>query len=204
MTEVNAEGREVWREPDYVAGYLQREIPHREIAEELLLDALPEKVERFLDLGTGDGRLLRLVSSRHPEPLGIGLDFSEPMLARASELCAGDSFLAVRSHDLRSPLTETASFDAVVSGLAIHHLEHTRKRALFAEVHDLLSPGGVFVNLDIVEAGSLDAHGRFREAIGMPEGDPADIPLGSRNSSSGFGMPGSPTSIASSNGWSWR
>ena len=41
-------------------------------------------------------------------------------------------------------------FDAVLSGLAIHHLPSARKRALLAEVHDLLEPGGIFVNMDYV------------------------------------------------------
>lgn len=47
-----------WSDPNRVAEYLSREIPHRQIAESLLLDALPDQIECFLDLGTGDGRLL--------------------------------------------------------------------------------------------------------------------------------------------------
>jgi tRNA (cmo5U34)-methyltransferase len=42
------------------------------------------------------------------------------------------------------------SYDAAVSGLAIHHLPPQRKRALFAELFELLAPGGLFVNLDYV------------------------------------------------------
>ena len=41
-------------------------------------------------------------------------------------------------------------FDAVVSALAVHHLGDADKRALFAAVHDLLVPGGVFVNAEQV------------------------------------------------------
>lgn len=47
-----------WTDPERVTEYLSREIPHRDIAESLLLDALPQRVGRVLDLGTGDGRLL--------------------------------------------------------------------------------------------------------------------------------------------------
>jgi tRNA (cmo5U34)-methyltransferase len=41
-------------------------------------------------------------------------------------------------------------YDAIVSGLAIHHLPPERKRTLFAELLPLLEPGGLFVNMDYV------------------------------------------------------
>ncbi len=43
-----------------------------------------------------------------------------------------------------------ASYDAIVSGLAIHHLPTERKRGLFAEAFALLAPGGMFINMDYV------------------------------------------------------
>ena len=165
-----------WSDPGRVAEYLSREIPHRSIAEEMMLEALPERVERFLDLGTGDGRLLALVRGRHPDAEGLGLDSSEPMLAKAAERFDGDSSVELREHDLRSPLmpTESGSLDAVVSALAIHHLEDARKRELFGEVHTLLAPGGVFANLDLVSSASPRLHERFRHEIGRTQDDPTD------------------------------
>lgn len=133
-----------WSDRGRVAEYLSREIPHRQIAEEVLLQALPEQVERFIDLGTGDGRLLALVRGRYPEGEAIGLDPSAPMLERARERFDGDLRVELREHDLRAPLPGTGAVDVVVSGLAIHHREDSRKRELFAETHDLLAPGGVF------------------------------------------------------------
>ena len=47
--------------------------------------------------------------------------------------------------------TRSGPFDAVVSALAIHHLEHPDKRALMARVHAALAPGGVFVNAEQVD-----------------------------------------------------
>ena len=41
-------------------------------------------------------------------------------------------------------------FDAVVSGLAIHHLLDARKRQLYQEVYALLGTGGLFLNNDAV------------------------------------------------------
>ncbi len=163
-----------WSDPGRVAEYLSREIPHRQLAEEMLLEALPARVDRCLDLGTGDGRLLALVCGRHSGTTAVGLDDSGPMLARAAARVGEDPRVELRAHDLGLPLSETGPFDAIVSGLAIHHLEDRRKRELFAEIHALLPPGGVFANLDLVASASPRLHERFRCEIGRTEDDPSD------------------------------
>jgi tRNA (cmo5U34)-methyltransferase len=163
-----------WGDPGRVAEYLSREIPHRAIAEEMLLDALPSRIERVLDLGTGDGRLLAAIRARYPDPLAVGIDTSEPMLVRAADRFDADPLVEFRTHDLAVPLADMGSLDAVVSGLAIHHLENERKRGLFEEVHALLTPGGVFANLDLVASASSRLHERFRREIGRAQDDPTD------------------------------
>lgn len=165
---------EEWSDPGRVAEYLSREIPHRPTAEQLLLEALPTRVGRFLDLGTGDGRMVALVRSRHPEARAVGLDVSKPMLARAAERFGADPLVELRAHELGLPLPVKGPFDAVVSGLAIHHLEDERKRELFGEVRALLRPGGAFANLDLVSPDSPQIHERFRREIGRTEDDPSD------------------------------
>ena len=112
-----------WSDPGRVAEYLSREIPHRATAEQMLLEALPARVERFLDLGSGDGRMVALVHSRHPKARAVGLDASEPMLARATERFAADPLVELHAHELGLPLPVEGPFDVVVSGLAIHHLK---------------------------------------------------------------------------------
>lgn len=163
-----------WSDPARVSEYLSREIPHRATAEAMLLAALPPRVDRVLDLGCGDGRLLALVRRDQPEATAIGLDNSEPMLARAAERFGDDPEVELRAHDLRLPLTEAGPFEAIVSGLTIHHLEDDRKRQLFAEIRVLLAPGGVFANLDLVSPASQQLHERFRREIGRTEDDPSD------------------------------
>src|SRR5215213_422738 len=140
----------------------------------MLLSALPPEVGRFLDLGTGDGRLIALVRGVHPAGEAVGLDFSQAMLDRAAERFAGETAIDLRPHDLRDPLPDGSPYDAIVSGLAIHHLEDERKRELFGEVRERLAPGGVFANLDLVKAPTPELHERFRREIGRPEDDPAD------------------------------
>lgn len=163
-----------WSDSGRVAEYLAREIPHRDVAEEMLLSALPQQITRFVDLGTGDGRLLALVRTRYSEAEGIGLDSSAPMLDRARERFNGDALIELLEHDLRRRLPEIGESDAFVSGLAIHHLEDERKQELFGEIHASLAPGGVFANLDLVRSASSRLHERFRREIGRVKDDPTD------------------------------
>jgi SAM-dependent methyltransferase len=118
-----------WTDPERVAEYLSREIPHRDIAESLLLEALPQRVGLVLDLGTGDGRLLALVCSRHTGAQAVGIDSSQPMLARAAERFGSCTTVELGVHDLNQPLAVSVPFDVVVSGLAIHHLSDERPNA---------------------------------------------------------------------------
>lgn len=169
-----------WSEPGRVSEYLAREIPHRDVAEQLLLEALPARIGSFLDLGTGDGRLLALIRGVHPHAHGVGLDASEPMLTRARERFAADESIDLVEHNLTAPLAglealgDAGPLDAIVSALAIHHLDDARKCSLFGEIHELLRPDGVFVNLDLTSAPTPALHTRFREAIGRVQDDLTD------------------------------
>jgi SAM-dependent methyltransferase len=82
----------------------------------------------------------------------------------------------VIDHNLDRPLPPLGTFDAVVSSFAIHHLEHERKRELYAEVWALLNPGGVFCNLEHVASASAYGHQRFLDAMGTSpdEEDPSN------------------------------
>ena len=74
-------------------------------------------------------------------------------------------------HDLSLPLPteKLGSFDAVVSSLAIHHLENARKKQLYAEVFEMLNSGGVFCNLDRVASPTEHLHVKFMEVSGTPQ-----------------------------------
>jgi tRNA (cmo5U34)-methyltransferase len=86
------------------------------------------------------------VLSRYPEAHVTMLDGAAEMLAVAERRLPQGSISTVVS-DLRAPLPE-GPFDAVVSGLAIHHLEHDAQRDLLARIEASLRPGGVFVNAE--------------------------------------------------------
>ena len=163
---------------EHVHRYLGRadEYPRRAEGESALLDHVPRDARRLLDLGTGDGRLLALLQVERPQMLCVGLDFSELMLEAARLRFAGDQRIELVRHDLAEPLPALGRFDAVVSSMAIHHLEHERKRSLYGEVFDLLEPGGVFANFEHVASPTHRLHLAFFAAIGEPleHEDPSD------------------------------
>ena len=119
-------------------------IPHRTEGEAVLLEFIPQEVERILDLGTGDGRLLALLRIDRRNAEGIALDFSPTMLAAARERFRGDEKIQVVEHNLDNSLPELGRFDVIVSSFAIHHCADERKRALYSEIYAALSPGGIF------------------------------------------------------------
>ncbi len=123
---------EEWTTAEHALRYLARAdaYPRRAEGEGAMLEQVPGDARRILDLGTGDGRLLGLLSRGRPGIVGVGLDFSEPMLKAARERFAGDRCITLIKHDLAEPLPALGRFDAVVSSFAIHHLEHERKRAV--------------------------------------------------------------------------
>jgi tRNA (cmo5U34)-methyltransferase len=165
----------LWDNPTHALEYLARadRIPYRGEGERTLLECLPASLGRVLDLGSGDGRLLGLVQLARPVMEAVAIDFSETMLDRLRERFAEDPRVRVHAHDLSEPLpiASLGRFDAIVSSFAIHHLTHPRKRELYAEIHRLLSPGGVFLNLEHVSSATTALHHQFLASMHVAPAD---------------------------------
>ncbi len=154
-----------WQRRGLVEDFLrdrQRLLPLLDVQEALIervFERRPGSVERFLDIGAGDGPMSELVLRVHPQAQAVLVDYSEPMLGRVEARLGPASpgrWQAARA-DLREPSWVQAlppgPFDGAISSFAIHHLPGERKRALFGEVFELLVPGAIFVNLDFVLIG---------------------------------------------------
>lgn len=102
---------------------------------------------RILDLGAGTGLLSAALLEQLPDADLTLVDRSDIMLSQARARFAESQEVTVRTGDLVDPLPE-GKFDAIVSGLAIHHLPHEGKRTLFATIREALSDDGVFVNVE--------------------------------------------------------
>jgi tRNA (cmo5U34)-methyltransferase len=159
----------LWSSTDHAQDYLQRadSIPHRREGEAALLEFLPKRIGRFLDIGAGGGRLLGLVKAAHPSAECVALDFSPAMLDVLRKTFGDQRSVTILNHNLDRPLPSVGSFDAAVSSFAIHHVTHERKRRLYGEVFALLRAGGVFLNLEHVASPSASLHRQFLAAMDL-------------------------------------
>jgi tRNA (cmo5U34)-methyltransferase len=115
--------------------------------------------KRVLDLGAGTGLLAARVAATHPDAELVLTDAAPAMLDQARERLGDRATFHVA--DLRDPLPG-GGYCAVVSALAIHHLDDPGKRALFDRIHAALAPGGLFVNAEQVLGPSPFFDDRFR------------------------------------------
>ena len=159
----------LWTSDEHALDYLRRadSILHREEGEAALIEFVPLDVRRILDLGSGGGRLLALVKAARPQTRFVALDFSPAMLDALGKRFAGDGGVSIVAHDFANVLPPMGRFDAVISSFAIHHVTHERKRSLYAEVFDLLTPGGIFANLEHVASPTIELHRAFLEKLGV-------------------------------------
>jgi SAM-dependent methyltransferase len=85
----------------------------------------------------------------------IGVDGNEAMVAAASQAAAGVPNARLVHGDLARVDLPDAIADVVISNCAINHARN--KRAVYAEIHRLLRPGGRFVVSDVVAERELPA-----------------------------------------------
>ncbi len=162
MTTAGPVRDDVWKSEALVANFLsgvRGGIPYAADQIEIMLRIVAaggRPVERFLDLGSGDGTLTSAVLSRFPTAQAVLVDFSAPMMEAARTRLGGpDSFHAFVLADFghrgwHRAVGDYAPFDLVVSGFAIHHQPDEGKRAVYREVFELLAPWAFFVNVEHV------------------------------------------------------
>jgi ubiquinone/menaquinone biosynthesis C-methylase UbiE len=144
-------------------------IDDREV-ERVLADHLAgRRIEEYLDIGTGTGRLLELFGGQAQHAVGIDLSREMLAVARANIERAGLRHCSVRQADLYQLPLAGASFDVVTMHQVLHYLEDPA--AAVAEAARVVRPGGVLIIVDFAphereELRELHAHRRlgFRES----------------------------------------
>ncbi|MBN1138959.1 MAG: class I SAM-dependent methyltransferase [Anaerolineae bacterium] len=120
----------------------------REIAQKLAQLGL--RAERILDVGCGFGTTAIVLAGALPESEVVGIDLSEPLLARAKE-AARDAGLerrvSFRKADVGQIPYDDHSFDAVVNVQMLHIVEDPV--AMLNEMERVLVPGGMLFMADI-------------------------------------------------------
>ena len=167
---------EVWKLPAIVNRFLsyRAAIPLAQEQIGIMMSILKTRtkpVEKFLDLGCGDGILGAAILGTYPNSHGVLADFSEPMLEQAREqLKDYADQLAFENLDYGDPawvnrMQAKAPFDAIVSGYSIHHQPDARKRPIYEEIFSLLKPGGWFINIEHIAAESQTSVDLFNKHI---------------------------------------
>jgi trans-aconitate methyltransferase len=152
----------VWQGAELVRAFvheIRAGVPYGADQIEIMLRVIRARatpVRRFIDLGCGSGGLARAVLGQYPDAEAILVDFSAPMLTEARAALQGiDATTQIVNADLadagwKTTIEQSRPIDLIVSAYAIHHLTDERKRALYAEVFDCLTSGGLFLNIEHV------------------------------------------------------
>jgi 2-polyprenyl-3-methyl-5-hydroxy-6-metoxy-1,4-benzoquinol methylase len=110
----------------------------------VLLEAMPERCERVLDVGCGEGVLARKLRALGCEVTAIDVDERSVRLAR--ELGSGIDYVV---GDFMAYPFAPASFDFVVCVAALHHMDEA---AALRRMRDLVRPGGSLAVLGLARS----------------------------------------------------
>mgnify|MGYP005835234165 CR=1 FL=1 len=115
-----------------------------------IIDYLPLRPKRVLELGCGTGVLTAMVRQECPGAEITGIDLSPEMLCMAA---AKPELRRVRllAQDLRDAWP-VGRYDAIVTSLCLHHVSREDRFAVVRRALGALSPGGRFICGDIFRA----------------------------------------------------
>lgn len=118
-----------------------------EAVEAAILDAVKgRQIEVMLDLGTGTGRMLELLSPVYSR--GVGIDSSREMIAvaRARLASAGASHVQVRLGDIADIDDSIGLADLIVIHQVLHYFDDPGR--MLAQARRALKPGGMMLIVD--------------------------------------------------------
>jgi trans-aconitate methyltransferase len=129
-------------------------LPDREHRLAAMLDAVEAVVDtdppRLLDLAGGTGTITLRALDRFPAAEVTLLDIDPVLLAIATASLRGRATIVTA--DLNHPDWSAAlphrRYDAVLTATALHWLSAERLTALYAEIRQILRPGGIVINAD--------------------------------------------------------
>lgn len=117
-----------------------------------ILSFLEYQPQSFIDIGCGTGYFMDVFFELNPEMVGVAIDGSEDMLARAQQKFQHSShsinFIQSKFQEIDfSGLP--GSVDLIFSCLALHHLTEQEKNDIYIKIYNQLSQRGVFILFDL-------------------------------------------------------
>ncbi|MFG5721065.1 class I SAM-dependent methyltransferase [Streptomyces murinus] len=146
-----------------------------EAAADAVLDLIPDRPGRLLDLACGTGIVTRRLAAARPATRVTGADLAPGMIHRAAARLPG---AIVRADSRRLPFPD-ATFDAVTSIWLLHLLTGPDDlAAVLAECARVLRPGGVYITT-VDKAAAHDVGSDIEAALAdrpiRPAADAADL-----------------------------
>jgi len=130
-------------------GLIERCVPRYGEMLWALLDCIPEAPRRdVLELGCGTGNLSVLLASEFPDAHIRLVDISPEMQKQCRARLGSSDRFDFETADFRELDYPPASFDLVISTIALHHLDSPAKAELFRRIHGWLRDDGVFTYSD--------------------------------------------------------
>jgi len=108
----------------------------------------------LIDIGSGQGRILKLLGSRAQRAVGVDIDSDARQLARAELLLAGGENCSLRNGDMYELPFADGEFDTVILDDVLGMAE--RPMTAINEARRLLKPNGRLLLLAQVDAGDID------------------------------------------------
>lgn len=129
-------------------------IPDYDLFQQTLVDALPFSSDdefRVIDLGCGTGNLGKKILDKFPKANVVCVDFSEEMLKSAkAKIGSNATYIQGDFNNFEFP----GKFDAVVSSLALHHLEtDDDKKEFYHKMYEAMNKDGIHLNAENVLSG---------------------------------------------------
>ncbi|MDA1099680.1 MAG: methyltransferase domain-containing protein [Proteobacteria bacterium] len=157
----DGDGKPAWQESDSTTfmDWSRYFVPRRATQIRIILDLVPNAGagDGYVELCCGEGRLSEALLRARPEATLLALDGSAAMRrAAAARLAPFGDRACVTAFDLcgddwrKLPQVPTDPL-AIVSSLAVHHLDDGQKQKLYADMHNALKPGGRLIIADLIE-----------------------------------------------------
>ena len=134
-------------------GLIDRLIPHYQEQHEVMARLSPfdgETQFKALDLGSGTGALAHTLLQSFPQANVCAYDLAENMLEVCKTRLSAFPDRVTFIHGDFAVDAIGSGYDVIVSGFAIHHLTHQKKKELFERIFCALNPGGILLIRDIV------------------------------------------------------
>lgn len=157
---------EFWKDKDFTEHYVNHWREGMPMAHQqrdlilFLIQQLHPTMTKLLDIGCGGAFIGKEILHQYDEIEMVCVDFSEPMLELAKKTLQRFN---QRTHfilqDINIPLwsknvASYTPFDVIITGYVMHYVPDDRKKAIYQEIYDLLSPGGLLLTLEHIAASS--------------------------------------------------